>query len=60
MPLGLAVRGAKLGHKALFPSVETIHGMLFLWLMAQEGAGHYPMRPMTKSKYAWQLLLLDI
>ena len=44
-PLGLDVRGAELRRKALAPTVETVHGIFLLWLVAKEGAGHNSTRP---------------
>ena len=40
-------------------SVDTVNGVLLLWLMAQEGACRNSTRPKAMDKCSLQLLLLD-
>ena len=51
--------GRRAGAQGPCPSVKTLYGVLLLWLMVQEGAGHYPEPPEMKSGYAGWLLLLE-
>ena len=51
--------GRRAGVQGPCLSVETVRGMVLLWLMAQERERHKPTRSKTKSEDAGQLLLLD-
>ena len=57
LDLAVCVGGDRVQGARPLPSVETVHGMSLLWLVAQEGAENIPRAPVQRASTRFQLLL---